>query len=244
MPALSRTTAFAAVALAAVVGAGGVLYLNSSAPGGSGGQPTPNPTPTQIPTTEPTVAPTPQPSELFPGITGFTTYTSAVYGNTFGYPDGWHLYSAASRTWQPGPGDDRYFDIFLNPKDRDGEEVAFIVWQQPAGSGADITSHEGLMAWAAANYCDDATDACETVPDVALPMCLGRAACLPAVLVPLSDGVGAFFGDSESGLVTAVALGRSDTFPATARYGGGVQLLKSILTTMDVWTPEPGQIPG
>lgn len=26
--------------------------------------------------------------------------------------------------------------------------------------------------------------------------------------------------------------------------GGGVQLLKSILTTMDVWTPEPGRIPA
>ena len=91
---------------------------------------------------------------------------------------------------------------------------------------------------------DDQIDACETVSDVAVPMCVGRVACLPAVLVPLSDSTQAVIADSETGLVTVLSLARPDSFPAAARYGGSVQLLKSILTTMDVWTPEPGQIPS
>ena len=117
------------------------------------------------------------------------------------------------------------------------------VWQQPAGTGADITSREGLAAWAKAHVCDKAVDACKTVPDVAIPMCLGKVACLPALVVPLSDSTTAVFADAETRLVTVVSLGQPDGFPAAARYGGAVQLIKSILTTMDVWTPEPGQIP-
>ena len=41
MPAISRATGIAAVALVAVVGAGGLLFLNSKGPGGPGGSPTP-----------------------------------------------------------------------------------------------------------------------------------------------------------------------------------------------------------
>ena len=131
----------------------------------------------------------------------------------------------------------------MNSAAVDGDDIAFAVWQQTAGSGDDLESREGLAAWFATNRCDEAVDACETVSDVALPMCLGQLACLPAVLVPLSDSTGAVFADTEAGLVTIVSLGRPDGFEGAARYGGSVQLLKSILTTMDVYTPEPGQIP-
>ena len=131
----------------------------------------------------------------------------------------------------------------MNPEIRDGDQIAMGVWQQPAGTGADITSREGLAAWAQANACDETFDACNTVPDVAIPMCLGREACLPALVVPLSDSTAAVVANAETGMVTVVSLGRPDGFPAAARYGGAVQLIKSILTTMDVWTPEPGQIP-
>ena len=232
MPALTRATGIAAVALVAVVGAGGLIYVNSKGPGGAGG--------TQAPTVTPAPAPT------TPGITGFTSYTSAAYGITFGYPDGWRLGEAAARKWQPGDdADGPYRDWFANPKDRDGDAIVFMVWRQAAGSGADVTSREGLAAWAAANWCGFVEAPCDLadVADVDLPMCLGRVACRPAVLLPLAENVGAFFADPGTGLVTVVSLLRHDTFPAAARYGGGVQLLKSILTTFDVWTPEPGQLP-
>jgi hypothetical protein len=119
----------------------------------------------------------------------------------------------------------------------------FAVWQISTLPGPSIMSLAGWASWFEANLCDDAVDACETVPDIALPMCAGKDECRPAILVPLSDGTWAVFG-ADNGAITVVSLGREDDFPATLRYGGGVQLLKSILTTMDVWTPEPGQIPG
>jgi hypothetical protein len=50
MPALTRTTGIAAVALVAVVGAGGFLYLNANSPSGPGGQPTASPAPSPTPT--------------------------------------------------------------------------------------------------------------------------------------------------------------------------------------------------
>ena len=243
MAVLDRTTVVAAVVLVAVVGAGGALFFTSGGPA-----PTRTRLPRRLPhrPPRPPLAPTPAASEVAPGITGWTTYTSEVYGITFGYPDGWTLESAATRKWEGAAHRDDFFtysDSFMNPEICDGDQIAMGVWQQPAGTGADITSREGLAAWAKAHVCDETFDACDTVPDVAIPMCLGREACLPALVVPLSDSTAAVVANAETGMVTVVSLGRPDGFPAAARYGGAVQLIKSILTTMDVWTPEPGQIP-
>jgi len=204
-------------------------------------------TATLAPTTTPAAASTPAASGVALGISAWTNYTSEAYGTTFGYPDGWTLDGAATRKWQEGdrPADGALFsDSFMNPESRDGDQIALGVWQRSAGSGADITAPNGLSAWFKANICDDKVDACETVSDVAVPMCLGKVACLPAVLVPLSDSTQAVFADPKTGRVTVVSLGRPDDFPAAARYGGTVQLLKSILTTMDVWTPGSGQVPS
>src|SRR5262249_6757937 len=154
--------------------------------------PTAKPTPSVGPT--PSVAPSP--AEIAPGIAAFTSYTSPVYGLSFGYPDGWTLDGAAERTWRQGDGGDgsapgRSSDSFMNPEARAGDQIALGVWQQPAGSGADVTTRAGLTAWAAANFCDATIDACDTLSDVAVPLCNGRVACLPAVLLPLSDSTGA-----------------------------------------------------
>lgn len=243
-----------AVAIVAIVGVG-VLAFNLRAPTtGSSRTPTPStvsPAPgTASPgpaSASPAVTGSANSWPLGRGITAWTSYTSEVYGVTLGYPDGWSIENKAKRKWRAGDGaatDSEHTEFFINPEARDGEQIAFGFRQMPAGAGADVTSREGLAAWAEANGCDDAIDACDTVPDVAMPMCVGREACLPAVLVPLSDGTSAYFVDAESGLVTVVSILRPDAFPAAARYGGSVQLLKSILATMDVWPPEPGQVPA
>ena len=65
----------------------------------------------------------------------------------------------------------------------------------------------------------------------------------PILLPRTGDTIPAYVADPESGVVTIVLLGRGDDHPATIRYGGGVQLLESILTTFDVWPAEPGQVP-
>lgn len=237
----------AAAAIVAIIGVG-VLVFNSR-PSGVG-TPSPAPTPTAAATAPTTPTPSPAALQIAPGITAWTTYRSAVYGITFGYPDHWHVESSATRRWQPTDGTGAaeqlpFADVFASPGGVD--QIGLWVWQMAPGSGADITSVEGLAAWVKANMCDEAIDACATVADVALPMCVGQVACGPAVLVPLSDGTSAFLGANvgpTDGLVTIVSLGRPDSFPGAAQYGGSVQLLKSILTTMDVFPPEPGQTPA
>ena len=229
MPQLLRY-AVVAVVLVAVAGVGGALLLTRSGNLGPGAvAPTPLPNPTAAPTASPA------PSEIAPGISGFTPYTSPVYGLTIGIPDGWTQGERATLKWQEGiDSDATSWDCFESNQ----ESVAFCVWQQPAGPGADITTRDGLAAWVRAN--DPERD-----PDGAIQLCVGKTACGPAILLPASgDTIPAYIADPDAGLVTIVLLGRTDDFPGTARYGGGVQLLKSILTTMDVYEPEPGQTPA
>jgi hypothetical protein len=242
MPALSRTTALAAVVLVAVVGAGALIYLNSTGLGGPGGRPSPSPTP--LPTTAPTPSPTPGASQVAPGITGWTTYTSAQYGLTFGYPEGWTIVRSATRDWQADDGLDPQtssYETFVSPGVT--TVVAFSVWQMQATLGMDLDSWEGLEAFAQ-SFCNDIGDVpCDGIPERAQPMCVERRDCHAGLLVPFTDDQFAFFGDLETDVLTVVVVWRPDVHPSTVRYGGSVELLKSILTTMDVWTPEPGQVP-
>jgi hypothetical protein len=243
MPAISRATGIAAVALVVVVGAGGLIYLNSRAPSGSGAStpPTSSDAPTTAPTLAPTAtaAPTPTPSawDPAPGITGWTAYTSEVYGITFGYPDHWHVEAPATRTWQAGDPFDfgSFADIFISPDN----DVALYLFRMVVEPDVDIGSRDSLGAL----VCELEASHCEAISDRAEPMCLGRVACLPAVLVPGPGGIFAYFADPETRMVTIVSVGRRDSFAGSAQYGGSVQLLRSVLTTMDVFTPEPGQIP-
>ena len=226
--------ALAAVAVL-VLAVSGFMLLGRPAeqPGAVGAPASPSPSPTATASAAPTA--TPAPSEIAPGITGSTPYTSPVYGLTVGIPDGWTQGERATLKWQEGiDSDATSWDCFESNQ----ESVAFCVWQQPAGPGADITTRDGLAAWVRAN--DPERD-----PDAAIQLCVGKTACGPAILLPASgDTIPAYIADPDARLVTIVLLGRSDDHPATARYGGGIQLLKSILTTMDVYEPEPGQIPA
>jgi hypothetical protein len=245
MRAFSGAAGITLVALVAMVGAGGLIYLTSKTPSGPGGP------------TAHTAAPTPAASEVAPGISTWRTYTSAVHGFTLGYPEDWSVNAPATREWHSGDelfGDvSPYADTFVSPGEGDAS-IGVFVWEMPRGDGADWFTVEGLKAWAD-TFCNDvAASACDTFTQAAVPMCLalvidpGEVECDAALLVPTADAQYAFFGDRGSLLfadipdrVTVVVLARNDGFPPAARYGGSVELLKSILTTMDVWTP--GQIP-
>jgi hypothetical protein len=219
--------AAAGIAIVAVVGVG-ILVLNSRPP---------SPAATGAP------SPSPAPSDAAPGIEAFTPYTSAQYGTTFGYPDDWTLHAAATRGWQAsdsfGADDVSFADVFVSPE----EDIALFVWEMPAGEGADVESVEGLTAWAR-TFCKDVdAPACAGFTQRAVPMCLnaGGDPCRGALLVPTAGQQWAFFVNwgtatltSNPDRVTVVAIARDDSFPSAARYGGSVELLKSILTTMGV----------
>src|SRR5688500_11864920 len=80
MPALSRMTGGAAVALVAAVSVGGPLYLNAKGPGGPGTSVPP--VVTAAPTRAPTAGPTSGSSTpaTLPPVSLWTEYTSGVHG--------------------------------------------------------------------------------------------------------------------------------------------------------------------
>ena len=230
MPVLSRATGIAAVALVAVVGAAGLMYLRSN-PGGTG--------------SESTSTPTLGPSEVAPGISGWKTYTSDVHGFTVCYPENWSLHMPAAREWQAGdvfPSDELpYADTFTSPEQGDAQ-IGLFVWEVPAGKGVDVESVGDLKDWAD-SYCSDlGAGSCEQFTRRAVSMCHNAGgSCRGAILVPTGEAQYAFFGDWGSMMftdlpdrITVVVVAREDDFPFAARYGGTVELLKSILTTMDV----------
>jgi hypothetical protein len=243
MPALSRATGIAAVALVAVVGAGGI-YLASNRPGGAGSQPTATATPTVAPTADPSVAASPGCSEVAPGICGWKTYTSPVYGYTISYPDDWGIGAVATQRWQPDePEDSPSVDLFGNEEN----SIAFFALRFPAPSGADLGSWDGLLAAITEMCAKPAEFFYNTCPSeqLAAPMCLGSPGCRPVAFVHGDDvEPRALFGDPNTGILTYVQAGRLDDFPGAAKYGGTVMLLKSILGELGVREPQPGEIPS
>jgi hypothetical protein len=240
---LSRATGLAAAALVAVIGAGALFYLGSSKPGGPGGPgaqassaSTATPAPTAPATTAPpTTAPTPQPTFDPTSASAWQEYTSAVYGFTMKYPSGWTVYEPAVKE-----GD---ADLFANDSTVDGDEIGLWVQQVRAPAGADLESWDGLKA-ALQALCDPAGLECPT-DDPLTPMCLGDQECRPAIitLVSAERTPDALFADPSTGLITVFVLGREDGFPAAARYGGGIALLKAIVGQIDVREPKPGETP-
>lgn len=237
-PMTNFTRAAAGVAIVAIVGVG-VLALNLGV-GGPGGPV--SPPPSSVPTA------TPMPTPGAPGIAGWTAYTSEVHGFTMGFPDDWSLHEAATRQWQAGdafppPGDDLpYADVFVSPGAGD-EQVALFVWEMLAGEGVDVDAVPDLTAWAEA-FCNDVGGAsCDDFTRASVRMCLdaGGDPCRAAILVPAPDAQYAFFMDWGSAMlegapdmIRVVVVAREDGHESTARYGGSVELLRSVLSTMDV----------
>lgn len=230
--------AAAAIAIVAIVGVG-VLAFTFRSPGAG----TQSPAPTL----------TPAPTPVAPGITTWTTYTSEVHGFTVGYPADWSVNAPATRKWQPGDNihldEWPYADTFISPGQ---DAVGLFVWEMPAGEGADVESVQGLKVWAE-SFCNDVgASSCEEFTQRAVPMCLNEGgapiACRAAILVPTATEQYAFFVNWGTAVITSnpdrvrvVLVAREDSFPSAARYGGSVELLRSILTTMNVWTP--GRVP-
>jgi hypothetical protein len=219
------------LAAAAVIGvvALGVLYLNLPNRHDVGGQ-----------------TPTPSTSEVAPGVETWKSYSSLVYDRELYYPADWTTRSPATREWQAGdvfPVDGLpYADTFVSPGEGDAQ-IALISWTMPAGEGADIGSFEGMKAWAE-TFCTDVLRlACDGFARdaVAMRYTNGPASGAP-ILVPAAEHQYAFLGDCNSCLldgamdsVTVVVVAREDEFAPAARYGGSLELLKSVLKIMNVW---------
>ena len=245
MPALSRVTGVAAVALVAAVSVGGLLYLNAKGPGGPGISVPPSATaaPTGAPTAGPTSDSSTSPATL-PPASVWTEYTSDVHGFTIAYPPGWRLESEATRAWDPAldvplrGNASPYAEIFVNEQG----SVAFSVWRVPADIQAIENSRSALIAWVE-EFCDSMTyyKPCSGIAERAVPMCRERADChSDAVIVPFDDDVLAFFVGADDAL-TLAQVWWGDSAPEVAPYGGSIRLLQAFLEPMNVTVPGPGQ---
>jgi hypothetical protein len=228
MPA-TRATGVAAVVLVAAVAAGGLIYLRSTNPGVGGPKPSPSPT-------------------LPPAITGWTTYTSQVYGEMLSYPSGWSVRAPATRKWlrtDVFPADEMpYADTFVSPG-QENVQIGLIVWEVPVGEN-DFDPFISLRAFAQTFCSDSDASSCGEFPQRAMRMCANETGeCRTAILVPTSTLQWAFVPnwgtqqlfDSSFAAIRIVVIAREDSFPQAAPYGGSVELLKSVLTTMHVWGP-------
>ena len=260
MPALTRATGLAAVALVAAVGVGGI-YLASNGSGGPGGRTSPPPA-TQAPTTSPTVGATPGPSVVpsLPAVidpTTWTPFTSAVYGFSMGYPADWEVGRKATRPWTAADGlnwSSPGVDTFTSP---DGD-LAVSVWGVAVDANPDPAvgmTWEAFEAWIEA-YCASTGNApCIGIHDRVVPMCpdADTECHTGAMIVPFADNVTGFKGGDRGGVDIVVdgkqitywvivTLWQPDSFAGLADIGGGTRLVQAFLESMGAQMPTRGPV--
>lgn len=234
MPAFARSSGLAAVAVVAVIGAGALLYLNGRGGPGAGS------------TTGPTTAPTAAPITIAPlpsgSVPGWTTYRSAVYGFTMWYPSDWSVHEAAKTTCPEGRGLEDgtpCADAFISPDPVDGE-IGLWVWQMPAPAGADLSSAAGLAAAFPALCKGTGATSCEP-PFAPKERCIDQQGCLPTITTfigdPGSEIPHAFVAGPQPGMVTVLMMGREDSYPGAAKYGGSVALLTALALRVGAAAP-------
>lgn len=209
----------------------------SAAPSAAPSAPSASPAPSRSTT------PSPSPTEVAPGITAWATYTSAIYGTTLSYPSDW-VAAPATQTWA-GEGFPReessYADTFVSPGEVD-TQIGVNVWQMHI----DVFTGTADLNALARKFCfEGGASSCETFTQRAVPLDFnngGGGGC--AILVPTPGQQYAFLSDVKGCLITegtswitVVVVDRADDFPSADRYGGSVELLRSIVTTTKVWRP-------
>jgi hypothetical protein len=125
-------------------------------------------------------------------------------------------------------------EAFVNP----AASIRVSAWTTDTGLGKVIDDPAEILAWVE-DYCAASRNTpCTGIADRAVPMCVEKRDCHPALLVPFADDVQAFVPGLDDGEITVVAVWRRDSDPSVALYGGGRKLLEAFLSTMDVW-PAP-----
>ena len=226
----------AGIAIVAVLGLGAVLYVNRGTGPRVGGEPTPSPTlaPTAAPSPTAAAAATLGPLDT----TAWTTFTSSEYGFSVGHPPDWTVIPA-TRGWSFATDAEIWLspaeDAFLAP-DR---SVRAAAWAVPLTDPQMNQSWPELEAWVI-DYCQKTKNTdCATIHDRAVPLCVEKRDCHPALLVPFADDVQAFGygGVLPEGKMVVVTIARGETDPNVAPYGGATRLLEAFLSTMGIWPP-------
>lgn len=266
MPALSRATGLAAVAVVAAVATSGLIYIAANAPSrsypsASSTTPAPSTAP-RAPSTEPTTSPAT--SGTFAPTTPplvetdlWTPFTSPVYGYSMKYPAGWKIDHRSTRPWATADGMDFSspgVDTFTSA---DGS-LGVSVWGVPIDSPPDPSvglEWEDFEAWITSFCITTESDPCSGVHDRVVPMCPDAdSEChTGAIIVPLSDSVVGFKGGDRGGITApgdsgdvtywiVVSVWQPESFPGLAEYGGGIRLIQAFLESMGAEMPSRGPV--
>lgn len=217
--------AVAAVAVVAAFGAigGGTASPSPTASAGPTALPTPSHLATRVATLDPA---------------SWTTFTSSEYGFSVGHPPDWTV-TPAIRSWSFATDAEVWLssaeDAFLAP-DR---SVRVAAWAVPLTDPQMNQSWPELEAWVV-DYCQKTKNTdCATIHDRAVPLCVEKRDCHPALLVPFADDVQAFGygGVLPDGKMVVMTVARGETDPNVAPYGGATRLLEAFLSTMNIWPP-------
>ena len=195
-----------------------------------------------LPITSP--SPSPKTSISTPPIdtASWTTYTSDRYDLEVGHPADW-IAIPSSREWRSETDVANHLSPAHEAFQSPATDVRVSVWAAPLAPGTSIESTADIETWVQ-DYCEASGNApCTGIHDRAVEMCLEKADCHPALLVPFRDDVQAFFSagiyDAEAMTIVAVWQGESDS--TVHGYGGAQRLLEAFLSTMKVWPKRPSQ---
>jgi hypothetical protein len=234
----------AAVAIIAIAGVTGMTYLNGRPGPGAAAVATPSPTQLLAPSPSPTAEPSATVDQL--DTSTWTPYTSAQYGFSIGHPSDWTV-EPADHAWNLETDARNPMstaaDSFYTSGAADGLGVRMSAWSVPFEYANDET-YEEVEAWVQ-SYCEAAGGStCDSIGDLAVPLCIERRDCHPGLLVAGNglDTQAFFSGGLYAGQMVVVSIWRTDDDPAVAPYGGGRRLLEASLATMCVW-PEDSR-PG
>ncbi|WP_243076630.1 hypothetical protein [Microbacterium sp. SS28] len=102
---------------------------------------------------------------------------------------------------------------------------------------------ELVVEWAQ-RYCEKVgLSHCAGIPDRAVPLCIEKWDCHPAVLVPFEEGTAAFLSGGVIPQPQVVAVWRAETDPDLIPYGGARRLLEAYLLTALVCPDNGGSDP-
>jgi hypothetical protein len=211
----------AAIAVVVVAGVAAFSVLRPSpGVGGGGGASTPSPAVSpSAPAPSPSTRPTPTPYSI--NTTTWTTYTSARYGFSIGYPADWYVHTTATRDWTfPADATVNMQSTALETFGAPDNSIATAAWSVAVKPGTTLDT------WLQA-YCplaeSPAPSDCATMPGRTVAASMDGHA---GSLVRFTQDTQAFF--LVNNRIYVVAIWQSEDFIP----GGVSRLLEAYLSTM------------
>ncbi len=141
--------------------------------------------------------------------------------------------------WRPAPP--AVHQVTPAPPKADGSDLVTI---DPIGFGLRPgTGSKRLVAWAT-QYCElSGLSPCALIADRAVPLCIERVDCHPALLVPFNEGTAAFVSGGRFTVPIVYAVWLAEEDPRLAPFGSTRNLLEGYLRTIGVCRDQGGGYP-